>query len=127
MIITSLFTAVLALIFFAHSLRVILARGTTKTNLGDGGNDVMFRRIRIHGNFAEYAPILIIILGLLEYAGANQSLLITYALIVVLGRLLHAYGLWSAETPGWARILGMQLTLWPLLLGALGLLYYLLV
>jgi uncharacterized membrane protein YecN with MAPEG domain len=30
---------------------------TTKTDLGDGDNPLMFRRIRAHGNFVEYVPM----------------------------------------------------------------------
>lgn len=123
MIITSSVAAILGMVYFVHSLRTIAARGSTKTNLGDGGSDIMVRRIRIHGNFAEYVPLLLIMLGLLEYHGAPATALWAFGISVVVGRLLHAYGLWSPQTPGWARIVGMQLTLWPLILGSLGLLY----
>ncbi|MFM2340288.1 MAG: hypothetical protein RLZZ360_924 [Candidatus Parcubacteria bacterium] len=116
-------TGVLALIFFTHSLRTINARRDTKTNLGDGGNDIMLRRIRTHGNFAEYVPFLMFILFLLETQGVPVLFLGAFALAVVLGRLLHAYGLYSPATPGVARVLGMQLTLWPLILGGMYLIY----
>ncbi len=121
--ITALFAAILALIFFYHSLRTINGRRETKTNLGTGDSDVMLRRVRIHGNFAEYIPFLLIILGLLEQAALPSWFLYTFGGVVVIGRLLHAYGLWSPATPGWARTWGMQLTLWPLIIGAFTLLY----
>jgi hypothetical protein len=121
--ITIVTTGVLGIIFFVHSLRTIKARAVTKTSLGDGGNDVMARRIRIHGNFAEYVPLLMVILLLLEVSQIPSLVLIGFASAVVAGRGLHCYGLYSPETPMWARVIGMQLTLWPLLLGSITLLY----
>ena len=121
--ITLITTGVLGLIFFVHSLRTIKGRSLTKTNLGDGGNDLMTRRIRIHGNFAEYVPLLLIILFLLEIKSTSFELIVAYAVTIVLGRLLHFYGLYSKDTPGWARVWGMQLTLWPLVVGSTYLIY----
>ena len=121
--ITLITTGILGIIFFIHSLRIIQGRGLTKTSLGDGGNDLMTRRIRIHGNFAEYIPILLFILFLFEISNAHVAILILFAGALVLGRILHFYGLYSKETPMWARVWGMQLTLWPLLLGCLYLIY----
>ena len=121
--ITLISTGILGIIFFIHSLRIIQGRGLTKTSLGDGGNDLMTRRIRIHGNFAEYIPLLLFILFLLESSRAHVVILSLFASALVLGRLLHFYGLYSKETPMWARIGGMQLTLWPLIIGSLYLIY----
>lgn len=121
--ITAITGGILGLIFFFHSLRTIRGRMVTKTNLGDGGHDLMTRRIRIHGNFAEYVPLLLIMLFLLENSGTNTIFVSVFALLVIVGRLLHFYGLYSNETPGLARVLGMQFTLWPLLLGSIYLLY----
>jgi MAPEG family len=55
--ITSLFAALLALLLFTLTMTVIVTRMTTKTDLGDGDNPLMFRRIRAHGNFVEYVPM----------------------------------------------------------------------
>lgn len=116
--ITLITTGILGLLFFTHSLRTIQGRALTKTNLGDGGNDALTRRIRIHANFAEYIPLLLFIQLLLEMKGAPSVFLIGFGLALVIGRLLHFYGLYSKETPGWARVWGMQLTLWPLVTGS---------
>ena len=121
--ITLIATGVLGILFFVHSLRTIFGRKLTNTNLGDGDNELMIRRIRIHGNFAEYIPLLLIILGLLEVSEVPSLWLVGFAALVVVGRLLHFYGLYSKDTPGLARILGMQMTLWPLLVGSIYLLY----
>ena len=121
--ITLITTGILGIIFFIHSLRIIQGRGLTKTSLGDGGNDVMTRRIRIHGNFAEYIPLLLFILFLLELTHTNSLLISVFAAALVVGRLFHFYGLYSNGSPIWARVWGMQLTLWPLLISCLYFLY----
>ncbi len=109
--ITLITTGILGIIFFIHSLRIIKGRGLTKSVLGDGGHDLMTRRIRIHGNFAEYIPLLLFVLFLLEINTTNVAVLIVFAGALVLGRLLHFYGLYSSGSPMWARVWGMQLTL----------------
>ena len=50
------------------SLRVSRLRRPLKIGVGDGGNEVLLRRMRAHGNFAENMPIFLILLGLLELA-----------------------------------------------------------
>jgi uncharacterized protein len=120
--ITLITSGILGLLFLVHSIRTINGRRSTHTNLGDGGNEFMFRRIRIHANFAEYIPLLLFFLLLLEINTVGHFL-IAFSFIIVAGRLLHFYGLFSKETPGWARVLGIHFTLWPLMLGSMYLLY----
>jgi uncharacterized membrane protein YecN with MAPEG domain len=114
--ITSLFAALLALMLFTLSMTVIVTRMTTKTDLGDGDNPLMFRRIRAHGNFVEYVPIGLILLGLNEVSGAGANWLWTIGALLLVGRILHAAGMIFTISP--SRVFGMMLTNWSLLLGA---------
>jgi uncharacterized protein len=121
--ITIVFTGILGIFFFALSLRTIAGRGKNKVSLGTGDSDDMLRRVRTHANFAEYVPLFLIILGLLEYQGVSDSVLYVFGVVVVIGRVLHFYGLYSPQTPSWARVYGMQCALWPLVLGSAYLLF----
>jgi uncharacterized protein len=121
--ITSLCTGILGLLFLFHSVRTILARKETRTNLGAGESDLMLRRIRIHGNFAEYIPFLLFMMALLEFSVIDNWVLYAFGSSLVLGRLLHMYGLHSPTTPGSARIIGMVLTFLPLMLGSVALIF----
>ncbi len=56
---------------------------------GDNDDEVLRARIRAHGNFIEIAPMVILGIGLMEYAGASQTLLCWFAGIFFLGRVLH--------------------------------------
>jgi uncharacterized membrane protein YecN with MAPEG domain len=114
--ITSLFAALLALLLFTLTMTVIVTRMTTKTDLGDGDNPLMFRRIRAHGNFVEYVPMGLILLGLNEVSGAGAIWLWTIGALLLVGRILHAAGMIFTISP--SRVIGTMLTNWSLLLGA---------
>jgi uncharacterized membrane protein YecN with MAPEG domain len=57
---------------------------------GDADDEVLRARIRAHGNLIEIAPMVLIGIGLMEYAGASNTLLWWFAVIFVIGRVLHA-------------------------------------
>eukprot|EP00466_Bigelowiella_natans_P009415 jgi/Bigna1/89993/estExt_fgenesh1_pg.C_600003 len=55
--ITALYGGALTLWYLVLTARVILYRRENLIGLGDGNNNTMQRRIRAHGNFAEYVPL----------------------------------------------------------------------
>lgn len=81
---------------------------------GDGGNGLLYRRMRAQSNFTEYTPIALVLILLLDLAGQDGWLLDLSALAFMLGRVLHALGM-DGEGPTRPRMIGMLLTL-PLLL-----------
>jgi uncharacterized protein len=89
--ITMLYAGALALVLLVLSVRVIQARGSTKVFMGDGGNELMIRRMRGQGNFVEYVPMALILLGLLEYRGTAPWLLHALGATLLVARLLHGY------------------------------------
>jgi uncharacterized protein len=100
------------------SVRVSRLRRPLKIGVGDGGNEILLRRMRAHGNYAENMPIFLILVGLLELAGGNRNILWATAIAFILARLLHAFGM---DRPGgnWMRVTGISLS-WLLLLGLAG-------
>ena len=76
----------------------------TGTNLGDGNNEIMIRKIRIHGNFAEHIPLLLFIMMLFEMQSVSAHVLTLMSVAIILGRLLHFYGLYSPSALGSARV-----------------------
>lgn len=117
--ITALYAGLLAFLFMTLTLRVIALRRGERISLGDGGNADLLKRMRAHGNCAEYAPFAIVLLGLSESLGAPALLLHGLGTAVLIGRLSHAYGVSFVTTTFVWRVLGMHLTIWPLLaLGA---------
>ncbi|MDX1975223.1 MAG: MAPEG family protein [Rickettsiales bacterium] len=94
---TSLYAALVALMFIALSVNVIRGRRKNKIALGDNGNHDMQRRMRAQGNFAEYAPIFLILLVLAEYNGLPTYGVHGLGVLFLLGRISHAYGILKAE------------------------------
>lgn len=119
---TSLYAALLALLFCALSVRVVVLRTQLETSLGDAGDGRLQRAIRAHGNFAEYVPLALLLLLLLELNGVDPWLLNGGGILLLLSRAAHAYGVSQVrERLGW-RLAGMAGTFTVLSGGALGLL-----
>ncbi|MEO0500716.1 MAG: MAPEG family protein [Pseudomonadota bacterium] len=106
--------AILTLILLVLSYRVSQVRLAKKVNLGDADDPVLIARIRAHGNFTEYVPMLLILILLIELAGGNRTGLMVVAATLVLARLLHAAGM-ARPAPNKPRVTGTVLT-WLLLL-----------
>jgi uncharacterized membrane protein YecN with MAPEG domain len=93
----------------------------TGISLGDGGNPLMLPRIRGHGNFAEYVPLILLMMGFLELSHYPAYLLHGIGIVLVIGRLLHGYALSFTEKFFLGRFLGTVLTFTALNVGAQGL------
>jgi hypothetical protein len=119
---TALYAALLALLCCALSVRVVRLRLQLKTPLGDGGHPRLQRAIRAHANFVEYVPLGVLVLLLLELQGSAPWVLHGGGALLLLSRLLHAYGLsQTRERLAW-RLAGMAGTFTVLGGGALVLL-----
>ncbi|MDX2221839.1 MAG: MAPEG family protein [Rhodospirillaceae bacterium] len=96
----------LGLVYLVLSARVIQGRFQHQVSLGDGGKQEMLARIRTHGNFSEYVPFVLILLGLLELSGANRTVLAMAGGSLVAFRILHAIGI-PRKAPNPFRFLGV--------------------
>lgn len=75
------------------SIRVGTIRNKVGVSIGDGGNEMLIRRMRAHSNFVEYAPFFLILLGLIELADGPKSWLWGFAVAFIIGRILHPFGM----------------------------------
>lgn len=107
--ITLIYAGLLALWFLALSYRVVQKRGHG-ISLGDGGDADMLRRIRGHGNFAEYVPFILLMIALLESGGLNSLVIHALGATLVLARLLHGVALSFTEKWSFGRFYGTLLT-----------------
>ena len=123
--ITSLYAALLALLFLILSVRVILTRRQERVPVGDGGNPRLCRVIGVHNNFAQYVPFALLLMTFVELAPAPILLVHVLGLLLLVGRILHAWGL-SRENFR-LRSAGITLTLVVIGLAAVYLLWVALV
>ncbi|MGR3709556.1 MAG: MAPEG family protein [Alterinioella nitratireducens] len=109
--VTALYAGLIALLYLFLSYNVVLARRSQRVSVGDGGDKLVRKRMRTHANCAEYAPIGLILLMLVEMQGMPLWLVHVFGLILLAGRLSHAYGFGSTPQIVPLRKLGMYLTL----------------
>jgi uncharacterized membrane protein YecN with MAPEG domain len=91
MIVTPLYAGLLALWFLLLTLRVVQERHRTQIALGDGGDATLARRIRGHANFAEYVPLALLLLAILELSRFSIYVIHALGIALLVSRLLHGY------------------------------------
>lgn len=108
--VTLFFAACCALMQCLLTVLVIRRRLKAGVYFLDGGDALLLRRIRAHGNFAETAPMALLLMALLEFSGLGRVWLIVFGVALLLGRVIHATSLLTNHA-AWSRSLGMALTI----------------
>ncbi|MDH3640173.1 MAG: MAPEG family protein [Gammaproteobacteria bacterium] len=80
----------LVLSFRAGSFR---ATGGISVLYGDPANMELAQRVRVHQNFLEYVPIMLILMGLIEANGGASMFLYVVGDLLIIARIAHAIGL----------------------------------
>jgi uncharacterized protein len=125
--ITMMTACILGLIFFILSVLVVKSRVKANVSLGQGDQSSvpigqegeaskLLVAARSHGNFAEYVPLSLIILGYAEAAGGKQMAICILATMLVISRLIHPIGM-GRKSPNPFRFGGMVLQ-WLMLAAA---------
>ena len=123
MIIT-IYTSLLGLIFIILSFRTLRLRRKLRIAVGDSGNVEMLRAIRAHSNFAEYAPFSLFLIFLVENSGCTSFLIHILGSMLLLGRIVHAYGISQVDEKFQYRVSGMASTFFVIGACSLYLLYH---
>lgn len=119
LIVSPLYVGLCALIFVVLSARVIRGRTRRQVKFGHGGHADLETAIRVHGNFAEYVPLALLVIVLVEAAGFSRYWVHALGIALVVGRLAHAHGLSAAKQQSRSCIVGMTLTFTVLVIGGL--------
>ena len=117
MIITPFYAGLLGLWFLVLSARVVQRRQDGIT-LGDGGDPRMLRLIRGHANFAEYVPLILLLMALLELGHTSTYVLHALGIALLVSRLLHGAALSFTQHFRFGRFYGAALTFLVLLVAA---------
>ena len=97
--------AAAALVNFWLGMRCGKVRHAEKISIGDGGSDLMIRRMRAQANFIEQTPLTLALVATVELAGKGGQWLAPAAAVFIIGRIAHAYGMDDTFKPG--RGIGM--------------------
>ncbi len=115
--VTTLYAAVLGLLLIVLSDLVTRSRRRSRVSIGHGDDPLLERTMRAHGNFVEYVPLGLILLLLIEVKHPDPWVVHLFGLMLLLGRLLHAYGMIRPDGAVSGRYWGTALT-WLMILSA---------
>lgn len=86
-------TGAAALINLWLGVRVSRTRQAEQIWTGDGGNPRLIARMRAQLNFAEYVPVVLILIALIEFGAGSQLWLWGASALFLVGRILHPLGM----------------------------------
>ena len=116
--------ALLGILYVPLSVMVTAARVRSGTGLGLGAEadaatpSPLLIAARRHAHFAEYVPLSLILMALLESWGLARAVMLGFAGALILARALLAFGI-NAKTPNPWRLSGNALQ-WLLILAMSG-------
>ncbi len=115
----AIYAALNALLMFGLALNVGLRRGAQKQlEPGDMGDAVLTRAIRAHANFAEYAPLVLLLLLAVALLDGPLEWVHVLGAGFTIGRIFHVFGMMLDKHPNPIRFIGNLTTGLALLLGA---------
>jgi len=121
-IITGFYFAILALLYLVLGLQVSRLRRGNRVLFGDGDNRELRSAIRAHANFAEYVPIIVLMVALLEISGLPALRVHLLMGTLLVARLMHPLGMYVGPRTlqfQICRVGGISLTLVVLLAAAI--------
>jgi len=113
--ITTFYAGIIGLLLLALSYHVVRNRWRAGVSLGAGEDRDLERAIRAHGNLIEYAPLILLLMALVETGGASPWLIHGCGGLLVVSRVLHAAGLTGRRSVSPQRKWGVAGT-WVVLL-----------
>jgi hypothetical protein len=116
--ITAVFTGILAVMLVGVSIRVTVLRAKKKISFFDGGDKELGAAMRVQGNFIEYVPMALALMGLIEWLGTKHWIVYLFGIVLLVARLTHAWGLYSDVFQ--ARVVGTSASWLLLVAGGLG-------
>lgn len=122
--VTGVFAAVLGILLLVLSVQVVKFRVKYKKAMGTTDDRNFEAAVRAHGNLIEYAPLGLIMLGIAELNGVAGGLIYWTGMALVVGRILHAWGMINGHGEEHkARAIGIVLTWLAILAAAILLLW----
>ena len=123
---TATYLGILGLLYAVLGLQVSRLRRGNRVLFGDGGNIKLRSAIRAHANFAEYVPIIVLMVAMLEMSGMPATWVHLLMAALLVARLLHPLGMYVGPRTlqfQICRVGGILLTLLVLISAAVGLLW----
>lgn len=118
--VTGVYAAVIGLLLLVLSAQVVRFRLKYRKGLGVTDDRDFEAAVRAHANLVEYAPLGLLMLGLAELNGVPSGFVYWTGMALVVGRILHAWGMINGRGgPHPARMFGILLTWLAILVASL--------
>jgi uncharacterized protein len=98
--VTAFVAAVSAIMLLITAIDTVRHRMRGSVAFGDNGDPKIISASRSHGNLAEHAPIVILLMAFLEMSRAHHVGLMAIGIIFLTGRVSHVIGLYTPSAPG---------------------------
>lgn len=109
--ITGLYASILAIFIVGLAFRVIILRRRHLVGFYDGGHKDLAKALRVHGNAIEYVPLALILFACAESQATASWILHSFGCLLVVGRVLHASGLYKTSGISFGRLVGTVSTM----------------
>lgn len=113
--VSPIFVVICAAMFVAMGFHIAQYRRKNKFDLGDCGDAHLLQMIRAHGNAAEYMPMGLLLLVVLDLMDAPTNTVAMFGVVFVLGRAIHAAALLPQRQNYRRRFIGMILTFFSMI------------
>ena len=117
------YAAVLALLYVVLSIRTLRLRRKLRIPIGDARDPLMQRAMRVHANFAEYTPLALLLILMVELGDSHDWLIHGLGVSLVLGRVSHAFGVSKPTENFRYRVFGMAMTFSAMIVASTALLF----
>ena len=106
--ITALYAGIFAIFALVLSFRAGGFRGKTGISVlyGEPQNMELAERVRVHQNFLEYVPIVLILMAVIELNSGSATFLHSTGALLVVVRIAHAIGLKHDNMAHGGRLVG---------------------
>jgi len=122
MLVSPVYVAFFALLLVALSVRTLLLRRQLRVAIGHGNEPKLERAARVHANYCEYVPISLLLIYLLETIAGSNYWIHILCIGLLIGRIVHAYGVSQVSENYRYRTTGMALTFTVIISASVGIL-----
>ena len=118
---TLLYAALLAIFALFLSFKAGSFRGKAGVSIlyGEPANMELAQKVRVHQNFLEYVPMILILMGAIELSGGSPVYLHVVGVALIIARIAHALGLKHDNMAHIGRLIGAGGTALIMLVSAL--------
>lgn len=114
--ITSIYAMPLAVLMIVLWMNVTKTRASMGVSIGNNDDVGLHEKIRRHGNFIEWVPMVLLMMMIAEMRGGNAAALHVAGILLVIGRVVHPFGLRHDNPSHVLRIIGNTGSLFALII-----------